>query len=227
LLLVAVVTLVFALLALVVRGVNLSGAVAGGAACFCLFAGAGPGAFAALVALFLVTWVSTRLGYEGKVGRGLAERREGRNAWQVLANLSVPSLAALAFAGSGARPWMLAVIAALAEAATDTVASEIGQYRRPDALLITTWRVVPAGMDGGITLPGSVAGAAAGIVVAAVALLGGVVPLAVFWIPVVAACLGMLFDSLLGATVQSRGWMGNQAVNFLATLAAAILAFFL
>jgi uncharacterized protein (TIGR00297 family) len=54
-------------------------------------------------------------------------------------------------------------VAALAEAATDTVASEIGQYRGADARLITTWQRVPAGTDGGITIAGSLAGLAAGL----------------------------------------------------------------
>jgi uncharacterized membrane protein len=35
----------------------------------------------------------------------------------------------------------------------------------------------------------------------------------------------MLFDSFLGATVQRRGWIGNQAVNLFATLAAATVAY--
>src|SRR5271167_2526463 len=77
------VTLGFALLARALRGVNRSGAPAGGLACFLLFAGAGPTAFAALVLLFVMTWVSTRMGYSRKRALGLAERREGRNAWQV------------------------------------------------------------------------------------------------------------------------------------------------
>ena len=46
----ATVTLGFALLARALRGVNGSGALAGGLACFLLFAGAGPTAFAALAA---------------------------------------------------------------------------------------------------------------------------------------------------------------------------------
>ena len=76
----AVVTVSFALLARILRGVNWPGAMAGGVACLALFAGAGPGAFAALVALFAATWISTRLGYRRKQELGLAERREGRNA---------------------------------------------------------------------------------------------------------------------------------------------------
>jgi uncharacterized membrane protein len=35
----------------------------------------------------------------------------------------------------------------------------------------------------------------------------------------------MLIDSLLGATLQRRGWLSNQAVNLFSTLAAAALAY--
>ena len=220
----AAVTLGFAVLARALRGVNRSGALAGGLACFLLFAGAGPAAFATLAALFVMTWVSTRLGYRRKLAMGLAERREGRNAWQILANLTVAAAGSVVFSATGNRVWLVAALGALAEAATDTVASEIGQYCRTDARLITTWERVPAGTDGGITIPGSIAGVAAGMVIAAVAAVGGVILQAQLWIPVVAGFAGMLIDSLLGATLQRRGWISNQAVNFFGTLAAAGLA---
>ncbi len=221
----AAVTLGFGVLACALRGVNRSGALAGGLACFLLFASAGPTAFATLAVLFLMTWVATRLGYRRKLALGLAERREGRNAWQILANLAVAALGSFVFGATGNRVWLVAMVAALAEAATDTVASEIGQYRRPDARLITTWERVPTGTDGGITIPGSIAGLAAGLVVAAVATAGGMLPQAQLWIPVSAGFAGMLIDSILGATLQRRGWISNQVVNFFATMAAGALAY--
>ena len=219
------VTLAFAVLARALRGVSRSGAMAGGFACFLLFAGAGPAAFATLAALFLMTWVATRLGYRRKLALGLAERREGRNGWQVLANLAVAALGSVVFSATEDRVWLITAVAALAEAATDTVASEIGQYRGPDARLITTWERVPSGTDGGITIPGSIAGLAAGLVIAAIATVAGMLPRAQFWIPVAAGFAGMLIDSILGATLQRRGWISNQTVNFFATLVAAGLAY--
>jgi uncharacterized protein (TIGR00297 family) len=221
----AAVTLGFAVLARALRGVNRWGAVAGGLACLLLFGSAGPSAFAALATLFLVTWVSTRLGYRRKLALGIAEPREGRNAWQVLANLAVAALGSIIFSATGNPVWLVAALAALAEAATDTVASEIGQTRGPDARLITTWERVPAGTDGGITILGSIAGMAAGLVIAAVGAVGGMIPQTQLWIPVAAGFAGMLIDSLLGATLQRRGWISNQTVNFFATLAAAALAY--
>jgi uncharacterized membrane protein len=38
------------------------------------------------------------------------------------------------------------------------------------------------------------------------------------------ACGGLFFDSLLGATLERRGWIGNDLVNFSSTLFAALLA---
>ncbi len=221
----AAVTVGFTVLARALRGVNRSGGLAGGLACFLLFAGAGPTAFAVLVALFLMTWAATRFGYRRKLALGLAERREGRNAWQVLANLAVAAIGSVVFSATGNRVWLIAALAALAEAATDTVASEIGQCRGPDARLITTWERVRPGTDGGITIPGSIAGLAAGMVIAAVATVGGMLPRAQLWIPTAAAFAGMLIDSILGATLQRRGWINNETVNFFATLAAAALGY--
>jgi uncharacterized protein (TIGR00297 family) len=219
------VTVGFAMLARGLRGVNRSGMFAGSGACFLLYAGTGPPAFAALVALFLLTWLSTRLGYRTKHQLGIAEHREGRNGWQVSANLAVAALGSVLFSATGSRVWLLAAAAALAEAATDTVASEIGQTRSRTAILITTWETVPAGTDGGITIPGTIAGTVAACTVAVVAALSGMIPRNQFWVPATAGVAGMLVDSVLGATCQRRRWMNNETVNLFGTLAAAALGY--
>ncbi len=91
--------------------------------------------------------------------------------------------------------------------------------------MITTWEPVAAGTDGGITLYGSIAGLIAGSAITAVGAVGRMIPASQLWIPLGTGFAGMLIDSLLGATLQRRGALSNQAVNLLSTLAAAAMAY--
>jgi uncharacterized protein (TIGR00297 family) len=223
----AAVTLAFALLARAVRGVTTTGAIAGGLICFLLYAIAGPGAFAALVMVFILAWITTRLGYRQKQRLGTAEKREGRSASQVLANLGAAAICVVLFATSKNSAFLLAASAALSEAAADTVSSEFGQACSQQARLITTWELVPAGTDGGITLAGTFAGAIAAAIVSLVTSFTGLIPWHCFWISTSAAILGTFIDSLLGALLERRRLLNNDAVNFLSTVTAAVIAFFL
>jgi uncharacterized membrane protein len=45
-----------------------------------------------------------------------------------------------------------------------------------------------------------------------------------FWISCAGGVFGLFFDSLLGATLERRGWLNNDAVNFLSTASAAAFA---
>jgi uncharacterized membrane protein len=45
-----------------------------------------------------------------------------------------------------------------------------------------------------------------------------------FWISGAGGVFGLFFDSLLGATLERRGWLNNDAVNFLSTASAAAFA---
>ncbi len=217
------VTVAFAGVGYLVRGVTRSGAIAGGPVCFVLFACAGPGAFATLFSVFAVTWLATRMGRARKQHLGTAEGYEGRTASQVLANLGIAALCAGLFALRGGAVFLVAMAAALAEAAADTVSSECGQALSDRARLITTFEEVPAGTDGGITLAGTLAGAGAALLVSAVCRLTGMSTHRI-WIPAISGILGMLADSYLGALVERRGRMGNDAVNFTSTAIAAVIS---
>jgi uncharacterized protein (TIGR00297 family) len=217
------ITLVFAGLGYAVHGVNRSGAVAGAVVCFALFAAAGPGAFAALLALFVVTWIATRVGRSRKQRLGTAERREGRRASQVLANVGASAVCAVLYAVSGEAVLLLAAAAAMAEAAADTVSSELGQAFSRRALLITSLETVPPGTDGGISIRGTAAGVLAACVMSAVCVAAGMIPARWASIAALAGVCGMLVDSLLGASLERGGRVGNDSVNFASTVTAALL----
>jgi len=149
------------------------------------------------------------------VSSSLVSNKTTRNHRQVLANGGVAALAALA--GS----W-IAFAGALAAATADTWASEIGRHSRTPPRLITNGTPVPTGTDGGMTLLGTAAGiAGAGLIAALSYVLGQRDAPAI----AVAGVVGMLVDSLLGATVQGKvRWMDNDAVNLAATLTGAAFA---
>jgi uncharacterized protein (TIGR00297 family) len=218
-------TLSFSVLARWMRGVTTSGALAGGVSCFILYLGGGPGAFAALITVFGLAWITTRLGYQRKQRLGIAERREGRKASQVLANLGVATVcAALHALSPGTTVLVLALTAALSEAAADTVSSEVGQAFGDKACLITTWDSVPAGTDGAVSLSGTLAGIAAAGIVSSVCVLSGLLARQWLVISLGAAILGMVVDSFLGAWLERRRMLNNDSVNFLSTAVAAVAA---
>ena len=223
----AVVTLAFTAVARWLRGVSFSGSMAGAIVCFVLYAYAGPGAFAALVSVFGLTWVATRFGYRRKQSLGTAEHREGRTAGQVLANLVVAASFAVGFAVKGNARFLVAMAAALAEAAADTVSSELGQTKSDTARLITSLELVPAGTDGGVTPIGTLAGIVAAAVVSGVCLLTRLVRLRWAAVALIAGVIGMIADSYLGAIFERRKLLNNDWVNFLSTLVAAAVALLL
>ncbi|MFZ1938847.1 MAG: DUF92 domain-containing protein [Terracidiphilus sp.] len=186
------------------------------------------------LAVALLAFAATRVGRHKKERLGTAEARRGRSASQVAANLGLAALVAigpfqtwlldlrwsLSLTRAGVSLLVLTV-AALAEAAADTVSSEIGQVLGGKPRMITTLRAAEPGTDGAISLAGTLAGMVAAGVVAGLgtwALRGNG---NFFAVSCAGGVFGLLFDSLLGATLEKWGWLNNDAVNFLSTASAA------
>jgi uncharacterized protein (TIGR00297 family) len=241
------ISLGFALLVKMLRAATTGGAVCGGMIC-CLIthwtttytetvlrSGLTP-----LIILFGLTFAATRMGRAKKARAGLAESRRGRSAAQVIANLSVAALCGplfgIALIGwsyrSGFRitgAWIFATIkvtclAALVEATADTVSSEIGQAFGGEPMMITSLRRVAPGTDGAVTALGTCAGVAGGAVVAMAGGWAMHLEMRGTAVALGAGVCGLFFDSLLGATLERRGWLGNDLVNFASTVFAAGVA---
>jgi uncharacterized protein (TIGR00297 family) len=239
-----VLSVAFALIVRKLRAATLGGAVCGGLICLLVTFWTGISTMSVvrsgltpLVLLFLLTFLATRAGRKRKVVAGLAEGRRGRSAGQVIANLSVAGMCASPWTAwmligqmrlmlTGGAVWMMKAmcLAALVEATADTVSSEIGQAFGGTPMMITTLRRVEAGTDGAVTVLGSCVGVLGGAVVALVGGWAMRIGMTAAMIGLVAGVCGLFFDSVVGATVERRGWVGNDLVNFASTAFAAGVA---
>jgi len=224
----------FAMLAWRLKAATPAAAACGGVICFILTSARwqpqpsllGSG-LPPLILLFVLTFAATRFGRTRKEARGLSEARTGRRASQVIANLGIAPICAYLHRNVLTEVVFAACIAALAEATADTVSSEIGQAIGGPAFLITSFRPVPSGTDGAVSFAGTMAGllAAAAVIYAGLPHPLWSVTYLAFGAIFAASTLGMFFDSLLGATLERSGWIGNDLVNFTSTAFAAAMTF--
>jgi uncharacterized protein (TIGR00297 family) len=206
------------------RAVDGSGMIAGFLIGLLTFTFAGWAGFAVLLSFFVLGSSATRLGFRRKERAGIAQAKAGaRSAKHALANCGVAVYLAFLIAASP-RPatFILAFVCAYATAAFDTVSSEVGQAYGGRPFLITSLRRVPAGTMGAISSLGTLAGGLAAIAVAVTAWSMGILEAKHLWIVLVAAALGSTADSILAATLEARGLLDNEAVNFSNTLIGAL-----
>lgn len=212
---------VLALGALALRGVDRGGAIAGAAMGTALFALSGWRGYLLLILLFILATSTTRLGHAGKSAMGIAEQRGGRRgAGKVLANLSAGvAFAFLAQATAHTAACTIAMSAAFATAACDTVSSEIGKAFGRRHHLVLTWRLVPPGTAGAVTAVGTLSGLGAAALMAAAAWGTGVVGGPGAAIVTAAAFTATVLESFLRAASVDGGW-----ANLANTLAGGLLA---
>jgi uncharacterized protein (TIGR00297 family) len=185
-------------------------------------------ALALMVTFFVVGTAATRLGYRIKAARGIAQERGGARGWRhAWANGGVPALLAL-LAGLTAVPLrdllVLAYSGAVATAAADTCSSEIGKAYGRRTFLITSFRPVPPGTEGAISLEGTLGGLLGAVLVAAVGAALGVYSWPLAGLVTLAGLLGSLAESVIGTVAERRGWLDNDLLNALNTAIGAAFA---
>jgi len=204
-----------------------------------------------LLWFFLSSSLLTRLFHKRKRAVNLEYAKGGpRDLPQVLANGGVAGVALVVYVLGGLQPAQYAFVGALAVANADTWATELGVLSRRLPRLLTNGRQVPAGTSGAVSGVGFIAALAGA---GTIACLAGWLFADLWLIPaaMIAGFLGSDLDSYLGACCQRvyycpacqketekhphhscgaatevlRGpaWLGNDAVNALATLLGAVL----
>lgn len=231
-----------------------------------------------LITWFAATSLLSRWQRERKWARTatILAKNDQRDAWQVIANggvfavLAVLTILVRWYAVTDGRisggpddhsfddstaamtvTFAVAAAGALAAAAADTFATEIGTLARAEPRSIRSWQLVPAGTSGAITAIGTIASIAGAVLVALCATVVGLTPIAAMPAIVMAGILGSLVDTFLGAWLQARrwcpqceaaterslhncatptiphagiAWLNNDVVNVLCTITGAVIA---
>ena len=184
--------------------------------------------FAPFIALFFIGGLTAKYKYDEKEIMGIAERKEGRSVKNILANCGAAFVCVLLYAlnnNPAYDPVFLAgYLCALTTAASDSAAAEIGQLSGKRPILITTLKPVKTGTDGAISLLGEITGLIVAMAVAIIPLILGVEHgINYFIIGTIVGFLGCHVDSLVGATLELRGTVGNHGTNLIATTSGAII----
>lgn len=178
---------------------------------------------------FFVGSSVTRIGMKEKQEQGIAEKRDGvRGPENVWGSALIATFCALGyfFASPMWQPLMvLGYVASFATKLSDTCASEVGKAYGKRTFLITTFKPVPRGTEGAVSLEGTLAGIVASVIIAYVAYILGLMGIGGIVICVVSAFVATNFESFVGATFQENfDWLTNEVVNIINTFVGAVSA---
>lgn len=211
-------------------------------------------AWGLLMVFFISSSLLTKIKENEKSSLDYAESKGGRrDAVQVLANGFLPVFFAGIFYFSQNSVFLVLSAQAIAVSQADTWASELGSIMQGKTVLITTFKKVPRGVNGGVSLSGSLfALLGASIIGLSFVLftLRDTTPfifsnIEIISILTLGGFLGCMLDSYLGATLQARyahtavarhiqkelvgglRFMTNDVVNFTSSLLATLIVLIL
>ncbi len=208
------------------KKMDMPGAIAGFVIAALLYLGTGPYGFGCLFAFFAMAVLASKWRVAEKNQLGLAQENHGRRSVRhaVCNGATAATAALLAWCLPNLAPlFTVAAAAALASATADTLSSELGNVYGKHYRDAVTWRPGRRGDDGVISLEGTLLGAAGAAVIAGLIFLSGATPIHAI-VVLFGGLIGNYVDSLLGATLQRKGLMTNDSVNFANTLVGAITA---
>lgn len=202
------------------RKLTLPGSLLGGFLCFLIYIGVGYIGVIFLAAFFLLANRATS--WKRSKKKHLEQEAGPRNAGQVFANSGVAGILGLiAFYFPEAASLCLLMIAAVFSSATaDTLSSELGNVYGKRFYNILSLKKDEKGLNGVVSIEGSAFGMLGSMCIALIYSLHSGLNLNFLFI-VLAGTLGNLSDSIMGASLERKGLLNNNMVNFLNTALGA------
>jgi uncharacterized protein (TIGR00297 family) len=181
--------------------------------------------FIIMLAFFILGSTATKYRFDYKKRIGVEQGQSGARGYRnVFANGIVAAAAAVLFGVFQQPIFIVMYVGCVATAAADTLASVIG-VTGGVPYMITTLKKVPIGTNGGVTLTGEFVALMGGLTISLVAFFLGVLTTpSMVMVCTLAGFVGTNIDSVVGATLENRGFLGNAGTNLLATIGGGVFA---
>ena len=186
--------------------------------------------WSSVVIYLLLGSLVTKIGYKFKNEKGIAEKRGGKrgpeNVWGSAATgLFFAIMVKLNF--TNLVFYKIGFAASFAAKLADTFGSEIGKRFGRNTYLITSFRKVKSGSEGGISLEGTVASALGAIFMSFIMFILNIISTKYqFLIVAISGFLATISESFIGAKFQDKYKLSNELVNSIQTSISSIIAIF-
>lgn len=195
---------------------------------------------ASVIFFFIISSLLSSRSTGARKSNGVLAHHMRRDGYQVWANSFWAALFCILWFASGAIAALVAAFAVIATATADTWATEVGTKNPGKTVMITNFTPVEPGVDGGISLKGTVAAFFGACAISTFIFLTPFSStLTIFFIVLGAGFVATIADSILGALLKERRFsfpepedfssetesFSNSVVNWISTGIGGIAAF--
>ncbi|MEM0128093.1 MAG: DUF92 domain-containing protein [Thermoplasmatales archaeon] len=219
-----------------IRAFSRAGAIASAAIGAVIIIGGGWLYFVMLFLFLGLSYISTLAGFEKKNKRKIQEGIKGeRGANNVLAAGLIPAAASLLLLwGINGKAVFFIYMVALGVILADTAASEIGSLQE-STYMILTMKPVETGINGGVSILGTTVSFVFPLLFSLIGYtiygISSFISLSaltgLILLTTLLSFAGSIFDSVLGETLENRGYLTKYGVNFFSALFSFAIASFI
>lgn len=164
-----------------------------------------------ILAFFLVSSLLSRVGKRFKKQyESLFEKTGVRDFYQVWANGGIPAILVIFNVFFPATNIFYAYCAAIAAATADTWGTELGIFSKKHPRMITSFKAVPPGTSGAVSIMGSIASFAGSLFITIIGMIyytsnQNITDISyIIFIITISGFFGSIIDSIIGATIQAQ-----------------------